>query len=380
MDNPNDPNSSDPTSSAIDPNPLASTNGSMPSWSGPLQSGATAMEDKSSPSNTDWPTDFPTAPTDTSGLSSDPIPQPNPLPTPASFSDPTPPVPTTVPPATTPSASDPWLTPAEPTPSTSADTLSTLGTSSAINPTNKPASDLVSAGGPTAGFWDSPSQTAPTPTFTPPAPPSSPSQEEPILSPLDNPLGSPIQAPPIEQPQTGAQPSWTSISTEQLAPADQNSSPPPTPTEAAPTDLSHLISSNQSESASSPASETLFVPSNPSQAPEVPNLQTENHPPIPKWLIGLGGLLLIVVIGASAYFILGIGRNTETTSLPATTTSETTPAKPATAVSTSAAQTSTEPESANSGNFGEFQGSGSQGNQQATSAAELLRQRQQQGR
>ncbi|MDP3948307.1 MAG: hypothetical protein Q8P87_01210 [bacterium] len=187
-------------------------------------------------------------------------------------------------------------------------------------------------------------ESTPNTTDTPPP--------EPTPSPLDNPWGSPPQAPPLDQPQPATQPSWTS-------------------SEAAPTDLSHLISNNQPEQ-TNPTAENLVAPTAP-VAPEIPNLPTEAHKSIPKWLIGLGGGLLLLVLGASAYFILGIGQPTKTTSLPATTAPEATAVKLPPPIATPAAQPSQQPIATGSANFGELQGN--VGNQGATSAAELLRQR-----
>ncbi len=177
--------------------------------------------------------------------------------------------------------------------------------------------------------------TGPTPTFTPPA---------------ENPTGGTSEPSPTASPANPTQPSWMTSSTE-----------------AAPTDLSHLISGNQQESTPMPAAESLVVPSA-GVNPEVPNLPTETHKGIPKWLIGLGFGLLIVVLGASAYFILGIGQPSKgTTSLPATTTPQTNQVKPPLPIATPSAQPAT-----GSANFGQLGGG-----QQATSAADLIRQRQQ---
>lgn len=227
----------------------------------------------------------------------------------------------------------------------------------------------------------------PTPTFTPPPPATAPSEtqsanqpaeaagSEPALSPLDNPWGAPVKPPPIEQPQAATQPSWTNIPTN---PTDEQTTnaPPAAPAEATPTDLSHLISNNnQPEQAAQPASETLVIPSTATPAPEIPTLPTQNHKGIPKWLIGLGLGLLLLVGGASAYFILGVGQPTKTTSLPATTTPETSEVQlpPPITTPTEQAQSSEQTAATGSANFGELQDSGSQG---ATSAADLLRQRQ----
>lgn len=199
------------------------------------------------------------------------------------------------------------------------------------------------------------------PTFPPPQTTLASNDLEttkPSLSPLDNPWSAPTQPPPIADSASPVQPSWTAGG------------------ESAPTDLSHLISNNNPQQSAQPAPETLVVPSSPS-TPEVPSLPVEAHKGIPKWLFGLGAGLLILVIGASAYFILGIGQPTKTTtSLPAAIATQP-EAQPIAPVTTSIPQPVAEPtESATAGsaNFGELQGNGSQ---TATSAADLLRQRQQ---
>ncbi len=201
-----------------------------------------------------------------------------------------------------------------------------------------------------------PSGTEPTPTFTPPAadPAGLASELPSATSPLDNPWGT--------TPANPTQPSWMMNT--------QTPGMPPPPTEAAPTDLSHLISNNQQESATAPAAESLVVPTA-GVTPEVPNLQTETHRGIPKWLIGLGVGLLIIVVGTSAYFILGIGQPSKgTTSLPATTTPQTSQVKPPLPIATASAQPS--PTTAtSSANFGQIGGT-----PPATSAADLIRQRQ----
>lgn len=215
----------------------------------------------------------------------------------------------------------------------------------------------------------------PTPTWIPPIPqtdamlPQTP--QPPATSPLDNPWGAPSQPPPLNGSQTPTQPSW--MNTPTMTSPDQPISA--TLMESAPTDLSHLISGNNNASVESTAApaETLVVPFAPATNPEVPNLPTETHKGIPKWVIGLGVGLLLLVLGASAYFILGIGQPAKpTTSLPATTeNAEVKPPVPAVAPTS---RPTTEPAASGSNNFGELEGSGTP---QATSAADLLRQRQQ---
>ncbi len=213
---------------------------------------------------------------------------------------------------------------------------------------------------------------------------------QPTASPLDNPLGVPPQAPLIDQPQpTTTQPSWTNIPSGDTDNQPNTTSNPSIPTEAAPTDLSHLITGNQPEQANPVSPETLVVPPATTAAPEVSNPPAQTHKGIPRWLIGVGIGLLVLVIAASAYFILGIGQPAKTTSLPVETTPKTaavqTPAPIITPTNAPVAQ----PAASGSANFGQLGGAG--GGQSptpslpssASSAAQILlqqqKQRQQQG-
>lgn len=206
----------------------------------------------------------------------------------------------------------------------------------------------------------------PTPTWNPPV------QPEPVLP---QPEPTPEPTPPVEptptfmppqtgQPQTTSepaiQPSWTA-----------SPETPPTPTESAPTDLSHLISSNlgQEPLTQQPTAETLVVP--PVQNSTEEAAPSVNHKGIPRWLIGLAVGLLVLVAGASAYFILGIGQTKTATSLPATIAPRQSEVKPPPLPSPTI-----QPVATGSANFGELEGSGGGGTEQATSAADLIRQRQ----
>lgn len=224
-------------------------------------------------------------------------------------------------------------------------------------------------------------------TYTPPTP-SLPQTPEANTSSLDNPWGAPVQPPAIDgSNQITAEQTYPVQSAPIPDPTTMNpniaSSPPPWApqvsipgsTEPAPTDLSHLINSGATEEITQPSSEpeTLVAPAG---VPEVPTVPIEGGKGFPKWLIGVGIGLLIIVAGASAYFILGIGQPPKTTtSIPATTsqnanqTPETT-----TPVATEVPQSTSTPEASGSANFGQLQESGTQ---TATSAADLLRQRQQ---
>lgn len=144
---------------------------------------------------------------------------------------------------------------------------------------------------------------------------------------------------------------------------------------SAPTDLSHLIEPNTGtpEQPTIVQPETLVVPTT-DATPQIPDLPTEHHGGVPKWVIGLGVGLIIMVAGISAYFILGVGQQntTETTSLPATQTPQTQLTTPPATVAPTPQPTSN-PESS----FGSLGGTPPT-NPPATSAADLIRLRQQQ--
>ncbi len=296
---------------------------------------------------------------------------------PASFAPgPTPPEAIQTPPPPEPVA-NPWLNPQSPTDSLSSPQPlvwpspvqdgSTLNPQPEVNtqnavqpepdlPLSKPTPAPTESISTPAATDPAPAQPEPTPTFTPPTPdpvdntssPTSPFTP-PIASTSDNTVGT-----------NPVQPSWM---TDNQAPSTS-----PSPTETAPTDLSHLISNNQQEPASTTPAENLVVPTM-GVNPEVPNLPTESHKGIPKWLIGLGIGLLVVVAAASAYFILGIGQSKATTSIPATT-QQANQIKPPLPIASSSPQPS--PATATgSANFGQIGGT-----TPATSAADLLRQKQ----
>jgi len=224
---------------------------------------------------------------------------------------------------------------------------------------------------PTVPFPQAPDTTptwAPSPSYdlnsmsSPPAEPA-PTFTPPTSSPLDNPWGAPVQTPPFDQNTQPSQPAWV--------PAPNNT---PVQPEPAPTDLSHLISSSSQpdsgQSIPSPSPETLVVSS--TSAPEVPTLPIEDRKSIPKWLIGVGVSLLIIVTGTSAYFILGIGQPAKTTSVPAevTSTKQTvkTPPPIATPIPQAAPAAAT-----GSANFGDLQGAPAASPKQATRAGDLLK-------
>jgi len=224
------------------------------------------------------------------------------------------------------------------------------------------------------------------------------SPDQPILntadssSPLDNPWNAPAQPPPFDGSVQNAAPTWMPpnnptppSSSGMAAPMEAAANIAGTESfsagmeskqvggESAPTDLSHLLGNNSSDNPAQPqpaAPETLVMPSsNPNAAPEVPNIPTENHKSIPKWLIGVGIGLLIIVAGASAYFILGIGQSSKgTESVPAQITKQTVKTPPP--IPQPASQPSIPAAATGSANFGELDGTQQTA---ATSAGDLLR-------
>lgn len=105
--------------------------------------------------------------------------------------------------------------------------------------------------------------------------------------------------------------SWSS-------PADSSTAPASAPNDSIPTDLSHLAAPAGSEGGMVPSSslpsDSMVVPA---PAPEATVNNTSSG--FPKWLLIVGGVILILVIGASAYFILGGGKfgQAATVSVPA---------------------------------------------------------------
>lgn len=259
------------------------------------------------------------------------------------------------------------------------------------------------------------------------AAPSAPEEPAAPTSSLDNPWSAPLQPPAIDSnttPPTAPMaassdqtatlegvPGWLPVGNPGMAdssaginsagtaasssPAPDNMPPPLTPApseaESVPTDLSHLITNNTQEvpaadgGTATQGPETLVVPSTDASA----TIPIETHRGIPKWLIGVGLGLLITVTGASAYFILGIGQTKPAGSVPATqqTSQQTTQQTTRTAIPPVASPVATpasaaQPAASSSANFGQLENSGTTltgsgtSQQQATSAADLLRRRQ----
>lgn len=300
-----DPNNPDPNN----PNPPASTtSASTPDLSSVLQGSPTATP-------------------------AEPLPPPPPLP-------PLTTDPLSQTPATDSMSPPTWTTPPEPAPTLAPEPLTQPQpeTQQVVNPPTWPPADAV-----------------PTPS-------------------MDNPLNVPVQPPVIDG---GVNPSLAQDMGQNAAPSWQPENTdytPPQPTDTAPTDLSHLVDnspqqeipSNYTTPVTQP--ETLVVPPNGGEtvAPSVP--MEGGHSGIPKWVIGVGAALLLAVVGASAYFILGIGRPVETTSLPAVEETSQQLSTPPTPLPT--------PQTATSSGFGAL---GASPTPAATSAADLIRQRQQSG-
>ncbi len=162
-------------------------------------------------------------------------------------------------------------------------------------------------------------------------------------------------------------------------------SPDTEPQEPAPTDLSQLTGNSNDQqpnpevyTPSVSSTENLVVPvPTPGASTTNPN---DHHHKFPKLLIFLlGGVVLLVVIGASAYFILGLGRNisapiskpAEVTQPPLTNP----PSQVQAQASTPAAElTSPNPIASGATNFGSVAATSAP---KAGSAFDLLRQKQQ---
>ena len=393
---PNNPNSSAPSPFGGTPLPDHNSLTSTP----PQPDASQTIPEMPAPSTFTPP---PTDPSTFAPSTPTAIPTPNPMPTPSTFT-PSPMPDTMIP---TPPLSDPStsMPPAMP-----ADMSASVAPTDTFNPVAPPpgSTDLSSV--------LAPAQHAPMPdpgAFTPdalpqnappqPEPPASSipptSMNNPTMSSLDNPLGVPSQNPnfswsnpgttssptpdnaastpgltdlygasttnPLSQPQTPAVPGST-----------EPTQPSPIQGEPAPTDLSHLINTGDSPVYTPPLSQPETLVSPPNGGGEVPNVPTgDAHKGIPKWVIGVGVALLLVVAATSAYFILGIGKSPEPASIPATETTVTPPAINTPAVSP--APVTTSPDSG----FGNLQGGTASATvspspSTPTSALERLRQQQ----
>lgn len=345
--------------------------------------------------NSNWPNNPNPTPNGVPPVAPDPL-TANPFSNPAPISDMPSPAPTAIPTST---PSNPWDSVPAAIPTNMSSSLPQTPASN-INPWDLPTSNpMPQTSSPVnSNPWNVPANPDPlasiaqTPSSLPITP--DPVVQDPIpAAPLDNPWSQPAQpAAPVQPIQTdptpiesGSTPTWLPNSPAQAPqmPQTPEATQPmpittPTQNEPAPTDLSHLLSGNQQSDSSAnnmshtQSPETLVVPPTTPEASST--LPMENHKDIPKWLIGVGVGLLIIVTGASAYFILGVGQPPKTTSVPATqeTTQQTIRNVAPAVVATSPAPVASQ--SATTANFGQLEGTGT--TQQATSAADLLRQRQ----
>lgn len=185
------------------------------------------------------------------------------------------------------------------------------------NPTPSPATPTTPVAPPVSDAgtsnWANPTM----PSASPPVP--APAPESPATGGEANPFNTPVAAPPttfnpFSSPTAGSTPP---------APQPFPPSPEPAPSETVPTDLSNLVNTTSEATSYMPQSQTpesLIVP-----PPQTPGSDVNQAVPasggkgFPKIVIILGVIVLLAVIGASAYFILGVGKPQEPlpTSVPA---------------------------------------------------------------
>lgn len=281
------------------------------------------------------------------------------------------------------------------------DTVPTDESAPFQNPSpDQTATTDISSGGPPTPLPPS----SPLPTWTPPPPGEVPTSS--ILgsegnlgtmtmpetpSPFSSPATPP--APTFESTNQQSSPSWSSPSltgqsemppwsaptslggpATEPAGTGQGPSGSSVPPEAMPTDLSQLVSNPESSTPPSlPApTENLIVPPTSEMNPIVTGGGSSGFP---KWILAVGAVILLAVAGASAYFILGIGRpQPATTSVPAEQPPITTP--PKALIPTKPPETPSS--STSSATFGGLEGSAqtAASTTSASSALELLRKRQ----
>lgn len=158
--------------------------------------------------------------------------------------------------------------------------------------------------------------------------------------------------------------------------------------EAVPTDLSHLVGSSDTSASSPPSPEGLIPPvtpvpdatvaGQPADASQVAAAQAVTSGAsggFPKWMLLVGLMVLLLVMGASAYFILGVGQApTEQTSIPAEQPPLTNP--PRTIIPSPPAPPE-QPSTSSAASFGNLGGvTPPPSSPSGTSALDLLRQRQ----
>ena len=183
---------------------------------------------------------------------------------------------------------------------------------------------------------------------------------------------------------TSALPPFLDPNTSAAPPADPsnilgpNSMGPLPSSEPAPTDLSQLTGNTEQPpppdiyvpAVSNP--ENLVVPTNSSAESMKPEGGRSGHGLLPKLLIGIGIIVVLAVAGASAYFILGIGKPTEpTTSVPAQT-DQSALTNPPTPAAVPTAQPTTDPAATDSASLGDLN---PQPTDSGSSALDLLKSR-----
>lgn len=219
--------------------------------------------------------------------------------------------------------------------------------------------------------------------------PQAPIMENPTPANTSTPEPSIVDPNLIVQPTTGA-PEFNNNASPSNNPQASTYNPmipeqeAPKTAEPAPTDLSHLIDPAMNINANSQVytpslsqqPETLVVPGNGSEVSTTATTSSSSRH-IPKWVIGLGIALLLVVAGISGYLILGIGQQSAVptpASLPAQQSQLQPP--PETLPSLPNSQPTTSSPSAETGSFGQLSGTPS-ASASPRSAADLLRQNQQ---
>lgn len=145
----------------------------------------------------------------------------------------------------------------------------------------------------------------PVPTFTIPTTPIVPPSPIPTTPNFgENPISVPVPVPPASaEPDASSVPTW--------APTSENS-------EAMPTDLSNLMGNTPPAVATTTeaAQPSVVIPT---PSPETNQVVTSGSHGFPKIVLILGAVLILIAIGASAYFILGVGNSA---SLPASVPAE----------------------------------------------------------
>lgn len=320
--------------------------------------------------NSNNPPDQNDLPVGSSGTTTPPSTDPNLVP---------PPIPQSPVPDPYSQSSTSWQQPATPAATGAVPPAPEPDSSTVPNPLdNNPVLSRTPAEAPSPLSWGSPQapdvSSTPAPTFQPPQPPSQPTelnQQPPSwtspLQPSEESAFTPSQA--LPSPETG--PTLAS---------DGNT--PVVPAENTPTDLSQLASVSSPltvESTQATPDVTPAEAATVSQAINTSQVVTSSKgSPFTKWLLILGAVILLAVIGGSAYFILGIGQQSPSSnSAPIEQTP--TPA-PATTSTPSPALTPTPVSGATrSATFGNLSGStpsGKTSTSSGTSAIDLLRQRQ----